>query len=240
MDRLSEAIKLADDGDIEAMIEVANYIIWDDETQEVEPELLEKALDYLHTAIENEHDVAMNTLGAMYYQGRGVEQDYTKAVYWYNEAANRGNVTSMSNLGYCYYYGRNIPVDYEKAYQMYTKAAIMGDLVAEYKVGDMFSSGKYVQKDEASAFRIYYNLFERTKDDTENEYLREVYSGVCLRLGSALYKGRGVEVNLELAQFFLGEAKHHFKIRCDRGDVYAKSGLNQATEEWIEVTKKLG
>lgn len=239
MDNLNELIVSAGNGDIEAMIEVANYIVWDDETQEIEPELLERALGYLHTAIENGNDIAMNSLGAMYYQGRGVEQDYSKAVYWYTEAANRGNVTSMSNLGYCYYYGRDIPVDYEKAYQMYTKAAIMGDLVAEYKVGDMFASGKYVAKDDVSAFRIYYSLFERTKDDTKNPYCQEVYSGVCLRLGSCLHKGKGAEINLEAAQYFLGEAKQHFKARCDRGDFYAKSGLKQATEEWIEVTKGL-
>ena len=239
MDNLNELIVAADNGDIDAMLEVANYIVWDDETQEIEPELLERALRYLNTAIESGSDVAMNSLGAMYYQGRGVEQDYSKAVYLYTEAADRGNVTSMSNLGYCYYYGRDISVDYEKAYQMYTKAAIMGDLIAEYKVGDMFASGKYVTKDEVSAFRIYYSLFERTKDGADNPYCQEVYSGVCLRLGSSLHKGKGTEINLEAAQFFLAEAKKYFKARCDRGDFYAKSGLKQATEEWIEVTKEL-
>lgn len=240
MNNLNELITAADNGDVDAMLEVADYIVWGDETRDIEPELLEQAVEYLHTAIENGSDTVMNSLGAMYYKGRGVEQDYSKAVYWYTEAANKGNVTSMSNLGYCYYYGRNIPVDYEKAYQMYTKAAIMGDLIAEYKVGDMFASGKYVAKDEVSAFRIYYSLFERTKDDTENPYCREVYSGVCLRLGSSLHKGKGAEVNLEAAQFFLDEAKKYFKARCDSGDFYAKSGLKRATEEWIEVTKELG
>lgn len=239
MNNLNEKILAADNGDIGAMLEVADYIVWGDGKHDVEPELLDRALDYLHKAIDNQSDIAMNCLGAMYYQGRCVEQDYSKAVYWYTEAANRGNITSMSNLGYCHYYGRNIPVDYEKAYQMFTKAAIMGDLIAEYKVGDMFASGKYVEKDEVSAFRIYYSLFERTKDNTDNPCAQEVYSAVCLRIGSCLHKEKGVEKNLEAAQYFLEEAKHHFQARCNRGDIYAKSGLRQATDEWIEVTRKL-
>ncbi len=94
MNNLNELITAADNGDIDAILEVADYIVWGDETRDIEPELLEKAVEYLHTAIENGSDTAMNSLGAMYYKGRGVEQDYSKAVYWYTEAANKGNVTS--------------------------------------------------------------------------------------------------------------------------------------------------
>ena len=41
---------------------------------------------------------AQCNLGVMYGNGRGVEQDYTKAVYWYSKAAEQGNATAQVTL----------------------------------------------------------------------------------------------------------------------------------------------
>ena len=48
----------------------------------------------------------MNDLGALYYMGDLVEQDYAKAAELYEMAADAGCFQSIINLGYIYEYGR--------------------------------------------------------------------------------------------------------------------------------------
>ncbi len=241
MDNLSEhisqkLINQAENGDIEAMVEVANYIVWDDESRPIDAEPLAKALDYLNKAAASDSDAAMLSLGAMYYAGRGVAQDFRKAVKWYTDAANRGNVTAMSNLGYCYYYGRSGPVDYAKAYQMFSKAALLdNDPAAYYKIGDMLMNGKFVDQDQVSAYRCYRTAYNIVCQDKPLAY----YPDVCSRLGSCYHHGRGVKANLVKAEEMLSEAKIYFKERIKNGDKMTDGVYKRACDEWMEVTSKL-
>ena len=49
---------------------------------------------------------AMNDLGELYYEGKGVPQDYQKAKDWYEKAVDAGNAKAMRHLGYLYERGR--------------------------------------------------------------------------------------------------------------------------------------
>ena len=51
---------------------------------------------------------AQFNLGLMYDSGRGVRQDYTKAVQWYRKAAEQGNVEAQHNLGAVYVNGQGV------------------------------------------------------------------------------------------------------------------------------------
>ncbi len=102
---LQEAIARAENGDIDAMVDMAEYIVWDENTKsDVDPELGKKVLEYLDKAIKAGDDRAMNLLGTMYYSGRVLEKDQAKAMEWYQRAADKGNSIFMLNLGYGYYY----------------------------------------------------------------------------------------------------------------------------------------
>ncbi len=50
-------------------------------------------------------------LGAMYYQGDGVRQDYAKALEWFKKSANQGEVLSQRLLGLLYYEGNGVRQD---------------------------------------------------------------------------------------------------------------------------------
>ena len=161
MKDLTKLIKQADSGDVDAMVEVANYVLWDDMTVPVEEDLFERAISYLKRAIEAENTAAMISYGAVFYNGRGVEQDFNQAVHWYKEAADRGDSWAVNNMGYMYYYGRgDVEVDMELAYQYFSKAALLGVPNAYYKCGDMFYYGKYVAKDPFTAFRLYMDCYD--------------------------------------------------------------------------------
>jgi TPR repeat protein len=73
MDNLYELIKKADSGNVEAQFDVAWYTVWDNESEPIEPDWLERAVDYYERA------AAQGKLGVYYAKGEIVEQDYEMA-----------------------------------------------------------------------------------------------------------------------------------------------------------------
>ena len=51
----------------------------------------------------------------MYYNGKGVPQDYKTAVKWYTLAAEQGNADAQVNLGDMYRKGDGVQQDYKTA-----------------------------------------------------------------------------------------------------------------------------
>lgn len=84
----------------------------------------------------------MNDLGALYYMGDLVEQDYVRAAELYEMAAAHGCYQSVINLGYIYEYGRTGARNLAKAYRCYALAAMLTrSSEAAYKLGDIYSRG---------------------------------------------------------------------------------------------------
>ncbi len=69
---------------------------------------------------------AQFNLGLMYDSGRGVRQDYTKAVQWYRKAAEQGNVEAQHNLGAVYANGQGVRRDHKIAKEWFGKACDNG------------------------------------------------------------------------------------------------------------------
>ena len=51
---------------------------------------------------------AQYNLGVAYYNGEGVEQSHSKAVYWWKKAAEQGDEKAQYNLGNAYANGQGI------------------------------------------------------------------------------------------------------------------------------------
>lgn len=52
-------------------------------------------------------------LGLMYAQGRGIGQNYQKALEWYQKAANQEDALAQNMLGMIYKNGEGVPQDYQ-------------------------------------------------------------------------------------------------------------------------------
>lgn len=65
---------------------------------------------------------AQNNLGVAYYNGEGVEQSYSKAVYWCQKSAEQGNADAQYNLGVAYYNGEGVDKSYSKTVYWLRKA----------------------------------------------------------------------------------------------------------------------
>ena len=70
---------------------------------------------------------AQKNLGNIYYNGKGVKQDYLEAFNWYKKSAEKGNPTAQYNLAIMYLTGQGIEKNKEEANKWLQKSADLGD-----------------------------------------------------------------------------------------------------------------
>jgi TPR repeat protein len=73
-------------------------------------------------------------VGAHYWTGDGVPQDYDQAVRWFSLAAEQGNVAAQAMLGNCYWAGRGVTADPMRAYFWSFLAQDGGDEASKSRV----------------------------------------------------------------------------------------------------------
>ena len=206
--------------------ELASAIVQCDRTADMPKELFDFVVELYLEAIGKGNADAMNDLGALYYDGRGCKQDFTKAVLYYQMAARNGSRQAQENLGYCYYYGRNMPADYEKAFRCFALGAFHGRLTSLYKIGDMYRNGYYVEKDPKEAFGIYIRCLDLMTDEAAETVAGPVY----LRVGSALLTGEGVEADPKGALVAFQRAELFLYDMVAGGDAMYKKSLQAAID----------
>ena len=215
--------------------ELATALVDCDKTVPMAKELFDFIVKLYENAIAEGDIYAMNDLGALYYDGRGCEQNFEKAVYYYEMAAKNGNRQAQENLGYCYYYGRNVDVDYEKAFHFFALGAFDGHLVSLYKIGDMYMNGYYVEKNPTEAFHIY----ERCMETMTDEAATTVAGPVFLRLGNAFLYGNGTEENAKSALVCFQKAELFLYDMVADGEWMYRKSLEDAIEGQAKAREKL-
>lgn len=88
----------------------------------------EKAYDYFMQAATVGSSAAMNYLGVMYQNGKGVSKNMQAAADWFYKAikADNGNAYAAHNLGNLYYNGTGVPQDMNKAFQFFEASVNLG------------------------------------------------------------------------------------------------------------------
>src|SRR5258705_10251571 len=66
-------------------------------------------------------------LGNQYANGKGVPQDYSEAMIWFQRAAEQGHSVAKLYLGVMYAEGRGVPQDYVRAHMWFSLSAAQGD-----------------------------------------------------------------------------------------------------------------
>lgn len=135
--------------------------------------------------------VAMNALGAKCYNGYGVEQDYGKAVEWFEKAANMGNMDAMTNIGNMYDNATGVEQDYTKAMEWYEKASDLGDANAMTNIGAMYVLAEGVEQDYTKAIE----WLQKAVDRGNNQAIQYLYRTYCMKYDS----GDGTEQDLQKA-----------------------------------------
>ena len=83
----------------------------------------EQAVPKLRAAAEKGHKKAQYRLGRCYDKGRGVDENNTVAVQWYQKSANQGYYKAQYQMGKAYMKGKGVAADEQKA-RSYLKKAI--------------------------------------------------------------------------------------------------------------------
>jgi len=208
--------------------------------------------NYLNILIENGDSEAMLVLGGLYYGGENefVEQDYSKAIYWYNESSKNGplnlfkncNVDAINNLGYSYYYGNGNTQDFKQAFLYFSKAAYLNHPNAMYKIGDMYKNGYYVKKNNNAAFYWYKKSYRYMSEySIDNKYIT---ASIASRLGQAYLYGEGTEISLMKSLNYLQKAEKNFyslaiKKPLISNSIFVEKPLKKVQEMLKNVHKQL-
>lgn len=131
---------------------------------------------------------AQFSLGGLYYNGDGVEQNYVKAREWYEKAAAQGHIEAKSCLGVLYYYGYGVTKDYDKARQYREIAATYNDSSAQNSLGVLYYYGHGVTQNYVKAREWF------EKAAIQN------YKNAQYVLGIIYHNGYGVEKNYTKAR----------------------------------------
>ena len=100
---------------------------------------------------------AQTNLGLLYYYGRNVPRDYTKAREWFEKAAAQGDADAQYNLGTLYDFGKGVSQDFSMARHWYEQAATQGHAGAQNNLGGLYEFGHGVKQDSVRAF-MWYNV----------------------------------------------------------------------------------
>ncbi|MCC7304937.1 MAG: SEL1-like repeat protein [Alphaproteobacteria bacterium] len=101
---------------------------------------------------------AQHDLAAIYIAGRaGVKQDYKRARFWFEQAAEQGVSNARYNLGVLYHQGLGVKPDLDKAIEWYKSAAELGHPEAQYNLGIAYIEGIGVSYDPVKAATYFEN-----------------------------------------------------------------------------------
>ena len=135
------------------------------------PKNHDKALELWHRAGELGYMKAYNNIGNSYYNGRRVEKDEKKAIYYWELAAMGGHVTARYNLGVEEYRAGNM----DRALKHWTIAAEGGHKKSLISVKQLYALGHATKDDYGTALRAHQSYLDEIRSVQRDEAAE--YSG---------------------------------------------------------------
>ena len=172
-------------------------------------------------------------LGRFYEEGKGVEQDYTQAMYWYQQAWESGKKRAACSISSLYENGYGVKQSYSEADTWAWKAIKAGEFYGHMIVGRMYEQGLGVKQNYKKAIDHY--LSAERNDIWEGFYA----------IGRLWYEGLGLPQNYEKAtdgyvfaavgrvidaQYALGHC-YSQAIGLKRDDLFAYTWLSLAAQQ---------
>ena len=166
---------------------------------------------------------AQVNLGWMYEKGKGVDQSYQEAVYWYRKAAEQGLVLAQNKLQRMRRDGGAVEQDFKQAVYLYRKAAEKGDALGQNNLGWMYGNGYGVEQDFKKAVSWYRKAAEKGDALGQNNlgWMYEKGTGVEQSYQEAVsWYGKAAEQGLALAQNNL-QRMHRSRYGVEQSDLEA-------------------
>lgn len=164
------------------------------------------------------------TLGQIYRWGNKqyylVQQDFTKAAYWWNEAASNNYIEAYNNIGIAYKLGKGVKVDLRKAVEYLKKGAEAGEDYAQRNYGDLFMEGIRIK---TGSHKVIRSTKEYCADD--DNVISTTYDSKSMKFVTRYYE----EVNDYeiLIPKDIEQAKYWWKKSAAQGNEVAKERLQK-------------
>ncbi|MFM1850807.1 MAG: hypothetical protein RIS54_491 [Verrucomicrobiota bacterium] len=155
---------------------------------------------------------ALNELGNLYANGRGVARNDGEAIRFYAQAADRNYAPALFNLGMMHELGRGVAADSTKAFAFYRKSAELGFALAQFNVGNMYGRGLGVKIDAFESVLWFRQAAEQGVAEAQ------------FNLGLAYDTGRGVGADAK-------QALQWYRLAAEQGYPRAQYNLAVLLEE---------
>ena len=249
---LSEKVSAAD-GDVEAMLAVADYFAyWNPKGMPTIEEV--RAADKLYKAAIRRGDTsAMLNYGGLYRDGIGRKKSRLLAHSWYLRAVltcrlhpwkDRSGYRALGNSWRydCDEDGCLIPSDNKlrllAALFWYRRGAKQEEMNSLYELGDFYLKGLLVKQDAQKAYSLYCQALNAILDGPcpEND---DNYDDVAFRLARCFHLGIGTKKNLEKAKEYIDLAVDKYRSEIEKGGVWDKRNLEAALAEQGRILQDL-
>ena len=181
--KLSRAGKM-----IYAEMLLANYDFNSQEHEDAKT-IIEKTISELQTSSLPEDQFM---LGKLFYEGRWILQNYSKALHYFRKAASAGVIDAQVYIGLCYLEGRGIKKDVSKAIGIFSDN-ISKSSKAQVAMGRCFLNGVGVRMNQNKASAIFSSAAKHLDPDA------------FYYLGRCFSEGLGVEKS-NVSSVYLSEA----------------------------------
>lgn len=161
-------------------------------------------------------------IGAIYTEGRAVEQDYAEAAKWYERSAAQGFVPAQYRLGNLYEAGTGVEKDLEVAKLWYQRGAEAGNRMAMHNLAALYASGQLGDQEFETAAEWFTKAAELGMTDSQ------------FNLGMLYARGLGVDQDFE-------QSYKWFALAARSGDADAgKARDDIAKSLTADAIKRLG
>ena len=182
----------------------------------------------------------------MYYEGKGVPQDFELAFQWYKKSSEKGTGEASNMVGMMYWMGNGVQQSNEDAVEWFEKGAEQGCAAAQNNLGYCHENGYGVEVNGDNAI-YWYDKALQQGDSTMKTNLAKI----CYRMGSFYYGQnsdsafyfykKSADLGNDKAQFKLGrwyekgidgiekdmdKANHYYELAADNGNLEAHSKIN--------------
>ena len=145
---------------------------------------------------------AMEYLGLYYERNAdGISPDYEQALFWYQKAAEKGNIGSMVSIANMYKNGMGIPKNFAKSLEWLQRAADTGDNFALVELARAYAEGKITPQNYNRAFKLY----EQAANNNDMH--------ATDRVGIFYLFGLGVQQNYAQAKKYFEKTSNHWILK---------------------------
>ncbi|MBO7332792.1 MAG: sel1 repeat family protein [Alphaproteobacteria bacterium] len=165
-----------------------------------------EAIEELKEPLKENDPRADYLMGYLCYQGLGIPQSDSKAVYYFKMAADQDYPEAQTFLAYLYDEGRGVPQDKRKAFDLYQKCSERGDITATINLGVMYYKGDAVPQNYSKSFDLLHNIEEY------NSKVLQLYLGNFYYYGNGVKQNTGKAVKYYLRAAELGSIEAHYLL----------------------------